>query len=364
MQNILKMKKLFFILLLFIAGETLFAQEGVVFEHGTLNEALAKAKKNKKGPKLIFLDCYTTWCGPCKYMSNTIFPMKHVGDFFNANFVNIKIDMEKGEGPELAKRFSIRAYPTFLILDSEGKEINRIVGGGDADGFIKRVKKAMDPANTPDARLAVYQKDSTLENAVGYMEALNDSYMSDKLGTFFADLFDRLEAKDRYSEKVWPYLSEQLGDVNSKLFTKVLEQKSVADNLLSEDRVNKALTGGLLNYTYGFVSGRLKESDTTLIMNNISLLNFVASREQSTQSIVAVAKYYRDGKIGDIESILNVAKLMKLSEEDRYMVEQFVFAVKNVKGEVKANYLKSKAEFYKKEAEKFENGAKRFSDNK
>ena len=70
-------------------------QPGIYWEKGTLMQALEKAKK--EGDKMVFLDCYASWCGPCKYMAGTVFTTKEAGDYFNKKFVNIKIDMEKGE---------------------------------------------------------------------------------------------------------------------------------------------------------------------------------------------------------------------------------------------------------------------------
>ena len=105
------------------------AQEtGMIFEpEGTLfKEAVAKARQTGKK---IFLDCYTSWCGPCKMMANTVFPQDKVGDYMNPRFVNIKIDMEKGEGVELAKSLQITAYPTFIVFNSDGQEIGRFLGG-------------------------------------------------------------------------------------------------------------------------------------------------------------------------------------------------------------------------------------------
>lgn len=99
--------------------------EGIVFETGSFNDALAKAKREGK---LVFLDAYTSWCGPCKMMSRDVFPRADVGAVFAPRYVSIKIDMEKGEGVELAKRYNISAFPTMLILDPDGKEIKRIVG--------------------------------------------------------------------------------------------------------------------------------------------------------------------------------------------------------------------------------------------
>ena len=113
-------------------------QEGVKWEEGTLMQALKKAKDNGRG--LVFLDCYASWCGPCKYMANTVFTTKEAGDYFNRKFVNIKIDMEKGEGINIARELRIQGYPTFVILNSNGKEIGRIVGGAPAEQMIQKVE--------------------------------------------------------------------------------------------------------------------------------------------------------------------------------------------------------------------------------
>ena len=98
-------------------GGSLLAQNrSVSFEDTTLAVSLAKAKAANK---LIFFDGYATWCGPCKYMSNTVFKQDKVADFFNANFVNVKFDMEKGEGIELAKTFGATDGHKFVngVLD-------------------------------------------------------------------------------------------------------------------------------------------------------------------------------------------------------------------------------------------------------
>lgn len=101
------MKSLISIIAFLMLSFTAFCQGGVNFEHITFDEALAKAKAENK---LVFMDCYTSWCGPCKYMSETIFPQEKAGEFFNPKFVCVKFDMEKGEGPELGK--NLESEPT------------------------------------------------------------------------------------------------------------------------------------------------------------------------------------------------------------------------------------------------------------
>ena len=97
------MKKI--ILLLFVSLFALSLMAQTNFRDITYKEALVAAEAEKK---LVFIDFYTSWCGPCKMMMKNIFPLKEVGDYLNAKFVCIKIDAEKGEGPELAKRYQVK----------------------------------------------------------------------------------------------------------------------------------------------------------------------------------------------------------------------------------------------------------------
>ncbi len=131
---------------LMLCVSMMFAQ-GINFEPDgtTLAAAAAKAKKENK---LVFVDCYTQWCGPCKKMSRDIFPDAKVGQYMNPRFVNLKIDMEAKYAEGLSKEWQVTAYPTFIIFNADGKEIGRFMGGSDADGFIHRVeeKSAVDAA--------------------------------------------------------------------------------------------------------------------------------------------------------------------------------------------------------------------------
>ena len=79
-----------------MVGMTLMAQ-GMVFEPEgtTLEQAAAKAKAENK---LVFMDCYTQWCGPCKKMAKDVFTQEMVGAYMNPKFVNIKVDMESDYG--------------------------------------------------------------------------------------------------------------------------------------------------------------------------------------------------------------------------------------------------------------------------
>ena len=138
------MKKAIIACLSLLWAVSAFAQDttakGTVFTQGTLKELLAQAGKQEK---YLFVDVYAGWCGPCRYMATKIFPQPKVGDYFNKTFVNAKFDAEKGEGIAVARKYDVRSYPTFLILDEKGEEVGRVVGAADADRFIATVQKVV-----------------------------------------------------------------------------------------------------------------------------------------------------------------------------------------------------------------------------
>ena len=112
---------------LFVQGTPVEEKEptGIQFFDGTWAEAVEAAKAENK---LIFLDAYASWCGPCKLLKRRVFTDPDVGEFFNDNFINVAMDMEKGEGRRLANELKVTAYPTLFFINAEGQVIKKAVG--------------------------------------------------------------------------------------------------------------------------------------------------------------------------------------------------------------------------------------------
>ncbi|REC49456.1 thioredoxin fold domain-containing protein [Chryseobacterium pennipullorum] len=120
------------------------AQESIQFQDLPFKDIIAKAKKEKK---LVFVDAYASWCGPCKMMEKNVFTQKEVGEYFNTSFINARFDMEKGEGREIASKFGVRSYPTYLFLNGEGELVSRNTGYMDAGLFVAMAQNISAPGN-------------------------------------------------------------------------------------------------------------------------------------------------------------------------------------------------------------------------
>ena len=113
-----------------------------IFHAGTFAEALTEAKNEKK---CLFLDAYASWCGPCQTMDKEVYTDSAVMRYFQANFISVRIDMEKGEGPGLAKRLrSIDGYPSLLFFDRDGHLAKTILGSRPAEVFLREAKLVAD----------------------------------------------------------------------------------------------------------------------------------------------------------------------------------------------------------------------------
>lgn len=114
--------------------------EGIRFEKMNLAEAKKKAKESGK---YIFIDAYTSWCGPCKQMAATTFKDEEVATYFNDKFINLKIEMEKdADGAEVARMYNVRAYPTLIIIDHTGKLVQQTIGFQTKDRLLEFGKAA------------------------------------------------------------------------------------------------------------------------------------------------------------------------------------------------------------------------------
>jgi thiol-disulfide isomerase/thioredoxin len=212
--------------------------QGMQFFEGNWEQLKAEAKKQHKA---IFVDCYTSWCGPCKMMATKVFPDKNVGDFYNTSFVNYSLDMEKGEGPQISKEFNVRFYPTLLYFNTEGELMHRTAGARPADMFVNEGKIALDPNQNLMGSIKRFQageRDTAfLMQLLLMVRNVDDKVQEDAMATFWKSVPES-ELMSSYN---WLRFKELDNNINSPQYNYILNHKEAFIRKFGDEEVNKAL---------------------------------------------------------------------------------------------------------------------------
>ena len=231
---------------------------GTDFRNLAYADALAAAKAEGK---LLFVDCYTSWCGPCRQMAEKVFPQKEAGDYFNPRFVCVKYDMEKGEGEELAKQWEVRAFPTFLIIRPDGSIQHRLVGADDLEVFIARVEQGLNAETNLEAQKRRYAE-GNMDNRqlMAYWQTLNDAADPDE-AKVYTELLGRLSETEKLQPEYWDIYYGEACTIGSPLWQFMLAHLPELREQVGSDKVDRLLTEAYWDALSGYVMGYNQEGD-------------------------------------------------------------------------------------------------------
>lgn len=230
------MKKLLLVFVGLLCSLVIAAQTN--FQKLSLEKAREQAKAENKP---IFLDCYTSWCGPCKMMANDVFTLEAAGNYFNKNFVCVKIDMEKGEGPVIGKQYEVDAYPTFLIINADGKLMHKLVGAMSLEELIENVECGL-KANSIAEYEALYQAgklDKTEQMA--YWRLLSISGEVVKAQSVGDDLWGKLSEKNKLNSTYWPLLRSRATTIEGEEMKFVCANREYFEKEVGKEEVGKLI---------------------------------------------------------------------------------------------------------------------------
>lgn len=267
------MKSILLFLLLCVSVSQAQAQ-GVNFRELTYEEALKAAGSENK---LLFLDAYTAWCGPCKQMAREVFTRSDVGEFLNARFVCVKYDMGKGDGPRLQKLLKINAYPSMLIIRPDGTEQHRIVGGYGAEELICRLKEGLDP-KTGNAFLqqAYEQGDRSVDLLLHYTVSLLQGNQVAQARQVADELWRKLKDDEKLSSTYWPlYADFRITPIEHERFRFLLDHKKEAVRQVGAGVVDGYLYEVYSRYLYPYVAGL---TDTAGVQEAESVMGLMAEQ--------------------------------------------------------------------------------------
>lgn len=226
--------------------------EGIRFEDKkSWKEVVEKAHK---AGKLIFVDCYTSWCGPCKMLAEKVFVDRKVGDWFNVHFVNMKCEMEKDSlGSVLQERYQVKSYPTLLFLDPmTGEEVHRVVGFIKVEDLLIEAKKACDPENGLGAltkRYVAGDRDSLF--LAEYIVALKKTRQRDVLFDVVPKYLELLTDEQLITSRSWDLINSFVVDPLSPAFRFLVSHYKyyyqVANPYLVESKLSSVINNTIAN---------------------------------------------------------------------------------------------------------------------
>ena len=206
------MKKIFCLACFLVCMSIQMLAQGIAFQKKSFENALSAAKAQNK---LVFVDFYTDWCGPCKSLAKNVFPKQEVGDFFNKHFISLKLNAEK-EGQAYARKYKVSAYPTLLFLNGDGEVMLKHVGGSNEEGLLQKAAEAVNSENNPNNLanlLKRYETEKKNEKfLLTYIQVLheNDESVSEAIEEFLKIQKGIPEPSSKMMEFLLKYRNETL----------------------------------------------------------------------------------------------------------------------------------------------------------
>lgn len=255
------MKLLIFLFAFSVASFGGYCQDkaGIEFIGSTWKDALAKAKSDNK---LIFMDAFTTWCGPCKMMAKNVFPDPGVASLYNRNFINVAEDMEKGEGIVLKNQYKVNAYPTYLFVNGDGEIVHKLVGEHSIEQFIQSGLDALSPSRN----LVYYEKNYTANrrdyNFISeYLQVLSNAYEEGATNKIALDYLSGQSPAKLEGDGNWGIIINYLYDASSAPFQYVVDHQNQFEKLYGTEEVDKKIYSTFLmwprNYLHYSSEGKL-----------------------------------------------------------------------------------------------------------
>ncbi|MEM9819645.1 MAG: thioredoxin family protein [Bacteroidota bacterium] len=240
-----------FLLLLALAINANAQGNAIDFETGSWTTILAKAKTENK---LIFIDAYTSWCAPCKKMAKEVFPQTEVADFYNRMFVNVKMDMENGEGVNLARTYNVNVYPTLLFINGEGNLVHRSAGYHNVEQFLALGTEALDPSMQIGVLKDRFEKG---ERDPDFLKTYTMAAFQSHDGSHVPVAEAYLATQEDWStEENRKFLFNFIGSTNTKMFDYLVDHQDAFSEMYGQ----RAVSSKIQELIYGAIQDSAGES--------------------------------------------------------------------------------------------------------
>lgn len=278
----------------------------------TWKAMLAEAKAQNK---LIFMDAYAVWCGPCKWMTKNVFSVPEVGQLYNRNFVNAYIDMERGEGVALRKQYNVRYYPTYLFINGDGEVVHKVVGQTDTISFIQHGLDAISPT-----RNLLYLSRHAGDHTAGYLKALKNAYDLAEAGKVALASLEAQPPSTWIEAANWELINDYVKDASSAPFLYVVENEKAFAERYGQDEVAQKLYSTFLAWPINYVSypeqgkALLDEKGFSAFMEKLEKSSYAKKDEIRAKSQLTIHYALRDwNKYAAVVNRMLSAKLIPMN---------------------------------------------------
>ena len=199
-------------------------------------------KKARKAHKLIFVDCCTSTCPPCRFLAKNVFTLDEVADFFNSNFINAKFDMQKDEdGLMIRKRYQVTAFPTLLFIDPKTEKIvHRMVGNNGAESFMHGARIAADRNNNLTGLMKRYEEgERNPEFIEEYIRVLSAAYMRKELAVLLPDYFAGMDDEHFFTKETWRLFTQNISNPLAPSSRRFQANKEKMDSIVPSKQIDE-----------------------------------------------------------------------------------------------------------------------------
>jgi thiol-disulfide isomerase/thioredoxin len=302
----------------------------------------------KQENKLIFLDAFASWCGPCKWMAANMFTNDTIADYYNKTFICASIDMEKGEGLNLRKKYGVRAYPSLIFINTDEVMVHEKVGAAQkVQDYIEMAKIAQDPEECLRAYLNKYNAGNSSPQFIqNYLNRLSDAYIP--VNFVMRKYFTTQAESELLIRANWNIIYRFVSEVNDPVFDFLVKHRSEYAKSYTRDSVNDKISEVYLNALRGSLQyGNAQKADSAYLsmkekvkasgFEGAGKIIFTAdiqwlrakgkTREYLDMTFENLDQYYGE----DYKMLSNVAWMVSsLTTEPKYMEKALSWSKKSV----------------------------------
>jgi len=202
--------------------------------------------------KLIFLDVYADWCMPCHRMDDEVFSNPQIGDYYNENFVNLKLDGETPFGEYLTKELAVEAFPTLFFLKGDGSILSNDAGYKEPSEFMEYGENSTALlTRLPELDKKYAQGNLTVDEKIEYATLLSSSGDEDKASEILIEYLNGLELLELATFKSWEIIKASVTEYENSIYKKVINNKDLFVKWRGDEEYTE-FVGNV--FTYGVIS--------------------------------------------------------------------------------------------------------------